>query len=156
RVYENGVCFKPGEGEKVGESLNLWKGFNVDPKKGDWSLMQDLILKVLCRDEQASFNYVLDWMGRAVQLPGKPATTAIVFKGIKGTGKSTVAEAFTYLFGMHGLDISSTEQISGRFNAHLQHVVALFADEAYYAGDRAGESRLKALITEKSLTYEAK
>jgi hypothetical protein len=44
----------------------------------------------------------------------------------------------------------------GNFNAHFKESLIVFADEAYWAGDKSSEGQLKALITEKSLKLELK
>ena len=46
--------------------------------------------------------------------------------------------------------------MAGRFNAHLRDACFLFADEAYWPGDKAAEGTLKRLITEPTLFIEAK
>ncbi len=159
KVFPGGVCFAPEHNvERVGDSLNLWRGFafKPDPLAGEWTLLEEMVLNILCRGDKASFEYVLNWMARAVQLPHKPAGTAVVFKGTKGTGKGTLARTFVKLFGTHGLHITSMESLTGRFNSHLEDCVAMFADEAYWAGDRAAEGAFQALITEPTKHYEAK
>lgn len=157
RTYPGGIVFMPEvQSEKVGDSLNLWRGFAFEPKQGDWSLLQQLVREVLCRDDVESYEYVINWLARAVQYPHIPAGVAVVFKGIKGTGKGTLGRSFAKLFGTHGKHVASMNAISGRFNAHLQDCVAMFADEAYWAGDRAAEGIFQALITEPTLHYEAK
>jgi Family of unknown function (DUF5906) len=47
-------------------------------------------------------------------------------------------------------------ELVGNFNAHLRDCVMLFADEAFFAGDRQHESVLKALITDPVLPIEGK
>jgi hypothetical protein len=44
----------------------------------------------------------------------------------------------------------------GNFNAHLQNAAVVFADEAFWAGDKAGEGVLKAMITEDVICIERK
>lgn len=78
------------------------------------------------------------------------------FKGEKGTGKGTLGRAAAMLAGSHGLHISSPEHLVGRFNSHLQNCICLFADEAFWAGDKAGEAKLKQLVTEPTIAYEGK
>jgi hypothetical protein len=56
-----GVIFDPGAPERPG-ALNLWRGFEVEPKKGDWSLMQDHILNILCDGNQEHYEHVLNWL----------------------------------------------------------------------------------------------
>lgn len=67
-------------------------------------------------------------------------------------GRDPLAE----LAGASGLHIANPSQLVGRFNSHLQNCILLFADEAFWAGDKAGESVLKALVTEPTITYEGK
>lgn len=154
RRTARGVIFDP-ERDHPG-FLNLWTGWAVDPKPGDWSLMQELIERVLCDDEPEAFDFVMNWMAYMVQKPWMPPEVAIAFHGNKGTGKSTLGRALAALAGRHGRQITSSEHITGRFNSHLMDVVFLFADEAVRPTDREAQNRLKAMITESTLQFEAK
>jgi hypothetical protein len=119
-------------------------------------LLRELIRDVLTDGDDASFEYVLNWMAFMFQHPGEVAEVAIAFRGAKGTGKGTLGRALAKLAGASGLHISSPGHLVGRFNSHLQNCVCLFADEAFWAGDKAGEAVLKQLVTEPTLTYEGK
>jgi hypothetical protein len=154
RRQVKGVVFDP-EREQPGY-LNLWTGWGVKPKHGDWSLMQRMIREVLCNDDQKSFDYVMNWMAAFVQRPWLAGRVAIYFTGAKGIGKSTLGRVLCRLAGRHGMHISSAEHLTGRFNDHLRDLVMLFADEAIKVNDYAGKRRLKALITEPSLVFEGK
>ncbi|MEA9913503.1 bifunctional DNA primase/polymerase [Xanthomonas campestris pv. raphani] len=154
RRQYHGVIFDPSQ-EHTGW-LNLWRGWAVQPKKGDWSLLRQLILDVLVDGDREHFDYVMDWMAHMVQRPAEVAEVALCFKGRKGTGKGTLGRALAALAGSNGLHISSPEHLVGRFNSHLQNCVCLFADEAFWAGDKAGESKLKQLVTEPTIAYEGK
>lgn len=117
RQYE-GVVFDPSP-ERTHTSLyNLWRGWAVDPKAGDWSLMKRLLKDVLCRGDAESFDYVLRWAAFMVQKPDVPAEVALVFKGSKGAGKGTFARALKSLAGMHGKQVAQSEHFVGRFPAH--------------------------------------
>ncbi|WP_439684887.1 bifunctional DNA primase/polymerase [Cupriavidus oxalaticus] len=153
RQYK-GIIFDPERSHP--DWLNLWRGWSVEPKPGDWSLLRELIRDVLTDGDAASFEYVLNWMAFMFQHPGEVAEVAIAFRGAKGTGKGTLGRALAKLAGASGLHISSPGHLVGRFNSHLQNCVCLFADEAFWAGDKAGEAVLKQLVTEPTLTYEGK
>lgn len=153
RQYK-GVIFDPS-GDHAGW-LNLWRGWAVEPKPGDWSLLDQLIREVLTNGDPRGYRYVLNWIAAMFQRPAEPAEVAIAFKGAKGTGKGTLGRVLQQLAGPHGLHISSPEHITGRFNSHLQNCICLFADEAFWAGDKAGEAKLKALVTEPTVAYEGK
>ena len=153
RQYK-GVIFDPEQSHDGW--LNLWRGWAVQPRKGDWSMLQQLIREVLVDGVDAHYEYVLDWLAYMVQHPSRAAEVAMCFKGEKGTGKGTLGRAAAALAGSHGLHISSPEHLVGRFNSHLQNCICLFADEAFWAGDKAGEAKLKQLVTEPTIAYEGK
>jgi hypothetical protein len=154
RRTAQGVVFDP---ERDHEGfLNLWTGWAAEPKRGDWSALRDLLGEALCDGDTTLFEYVMDWAAHMVQRPWEMAEVALCFQGEKGTGKGTFARYLCALAGRHGLHISSSDQLSGRFNAHLRDLIFLFADEALRPGDKAAESRLKALLTEPMLAFEGK
>jgi hypothetical protein len=95
-------------------------------------------------------------MARLVQHPDRQGETAIVMRGGEGTGKGTLARALLHILGQHGLTISNAKHLTGNFNGHLRDCAFLFADEAFYAGDKQHVGVLKALITEPSITVESK
>ena len=130
--------------------------FRGEPRKGDWGKLRQHILDVICNYDQVLYEYLLDWMADLVQNPAKQGEVAVVLRGPEGSGKGILARAIKYLFGQHGLAISNAKHLIGNFNGHLRDVVFLFADEAFYAGDKQHVGVLKALITEPYLTIEGK
>jgi hypothetical protein len=52
--------------------------------------------------------------------------------------------------------VHHSKHLTGNFNAHLKGALIVFADEAFWAGDKAGEGALKAMITEEYLAIEFK
>jgi hypothetical protein len=148
--------FLPGKGEVYNGYLNLWQGFGVEPAPGCWSLMRNHVHEVLACGDQTVSDYILKWTAWSVQNPDKPAEVALVFRGGMGTGKGTFARAIKQLFGPHGLQITSSMQLTGRFNKHLRSCCLLFADEAIAPNDKSGESILKGLITEPEVIIEGK
>ncbi|MCD6077354.1 MAG: hypothetical protein K0R89_1292, partial [Ramlibacter sp.] len=154
RLDYKGIIFDPSRDHPGW--LNMWKGWAVQPSPGSWDLLDSLIRDVLTDGDASSYEYVLNWLAFMFQHPEKVAEVAIAFRGAKGTGKSTLGRALCRIAGAHGLQIGAQSHLVGRFNSHLQDCVCLFADEAFWAGDKAGESVLKTLVTEPTLTYEGK
>jgi Family of unknown function (DUF5906) len=128
----------------------------VDPQAGDWSRMKAHIKDILCSGIPEYFDYVMNWLARAVQTPGEAGEVAIVLRGGRGTGKGIFARAIGALFGQHFLHLSDARHLTGNFNAHLRDACLVFADEAFYAGDKQHEGQLKRLVTEPTLIIEAK
>jgi hypothetical protein len=155
RQYLGGVVFDP-TGKAPQNCWNLWSGFSVEPAPGDWHLMQDHIRKVICSGVEAHAEYLLNTIARMFQQPNKLAEVVVVLRGKKGSGKGVLLVWLVRAWGQHGLHISNAKHLVGNFNGHLRDCVMLFADEAFYAGDRQHESVLKALVTEPTLPIEAK
>jgi hypothetical protein len=74
----------------------------------------------------------------------------------KGCGKGIFFRALVKLLGQHGMQIFNPEHLVNKFNAHLGDCVAIFAEEAFYAGDVKHEGVLKGLVTELDLPIEPK
>ncbi|MFG1364115.1 DUF5906 domain-containing protein [Xanthobacter versatilis] len=155
RQYD-GVVFDPAPNRQHAKLYNLWRGWAVEPKAGDWSSMKRLVREVLCRGDEEAFGYVIRWAAFMVQQPHVPAEVALVFKGKKGVGKGTFGRALKLLAGMHGKQVAQAEHFVGRFNEHLMDCILLFVDEGYWAGDKKAEGALKNLITEPVLSFEPK
>jgi hypothetical protein len=153
--YIDGVEFDPSGTVGAGV-LNLWKGFNVESKPGTWMLLKLHMLDVVCRGNVEHYEYLLSWLAYMVQHPNLQGEVAVVMRGPEGCGKGIAARAVNHIFGQHGLAISNAKHLIGNFNAHLRDCVFLFADEAFFAGDKAHVSVLKAIITEPTLTIEGK
>jgi hypothetical protein len=157
QYLDHGIVFEPGGPLEVPDDrLNLWRGFGIEPKQGDWPLLRNHLLNVVCSGNQADFDYLIRWMAYAVQRPNEPIGVAVAFRGAQGAGKGVVARTFGKIFGKHFAHIANGEQLTGRFNASLATSCLVFLDEALWAGDKKNEGVLKALITEPRLQLEAK
>ena len=155
RQYEQ-LVFAPPPTSSNPKDYNLWRGFAAKRRAGDWSLMKAHLEQIICGGDATAYEYLLGWLALAVQRPGELPEVAIALRGGRGTGKSIFVRAFGSLFGDHFLHLSNSEQLVGKFNAHLAGRVVVFADEAYWAGDKRAESSLKRLITEPTLMIERK
>lgn len=153
REYDT-LIFAPGQ--EVEGAYNMWKGFTCEPRPGDCSLFLTHVRDNICCGDDERYSFVLNWMARAVQQPGRQGEVAIVLRGKRGTGKSLFAKTFGGLFGRHFMQVSDPKHLVGAFNAHLRDCVVLFGDEAFYAGEKKHESVLKTIVTEEFLTIEAK
>lgn len=155
RTYD-GVIFDPSE--KASKSAyNLYRGFPLQPKQGDWSKMRKHIIEVICNHDLLHFEYLMAWMARAVQDPGgdKPGV-AVVMKGGKGIGKGVFADYFGSIFGESYLALADSDSFTGKFNMHLSKALVVFLDEAVWGGDKKAEGKLKQLVTEPRVLFEPK
>jgi hypothetical protein len=157
RQYIEGVEFDPSRiGHRPGY-LNLWQGFGVEERAGgSWVKLRAHMQDNICAGNAKNFEWLMDWCARLVQYPQLQGEVAVVLRGKKGTGKGNLGHALRKLLSHHGIHISTSAHLVGKFNEHLRDCVFLFADEAFFAGDKQGESALKSLITESVLLIEGK
>jgi hypothetical protein len=154
RQYE-GITFDPS-GKAPADLFNMWRGWKVEPAAGNWSMLQDHILEVVCQGSRELYRYVVGWLAFLVQHPAERPETALVLRGKEGTGKSLFGQAVRALAGTHGFQVSNAKHLVGNFNAHLQNTLVLQADEAFFAGDRGHVSVLKSIITDPEIVIEGK
>jgi hypothetical protein len=162
QTFKGGVIFKPyppgKEPATNGHYFNTWRGYSVEPKENNELLttIKFHINEVVSNGDTAVSEYIYNWIAYTFQNPDKPAGAAIVLRGGKGAGKGTIGHFLAKIWGTHAMHMSNSKHLTGNFNAHLADVCFLFADEAFYSGDKHGESTLKALITEPVMTIERK
>lgn len=153
RQFDGVVC---APGQNVPGHYNLWRGFAVEAKPGDWSLLRRHIYDNICGGDQDLHNYLMAFLAHGVQRPDERPEVAVVFRGGRGTGKGVVVNEYGRLFGQHFIHVSQARHLTGHFNAHLRDAVVVFADEAYFPGDKQSEGALKMVITEPTIPIERK
>lgn len=156
RQYD-AIYFAPGQ--SVGpRELNTWRGFAVEPRDDPqgWSRLKSHLLNNVAQGDQAGYDYILNWLAFGVQRLDKRTGTALVLQGTKGAGKSILIVLYGYLFGTHKWVTAISEDIVGRFNAHLETTLLLGVEEAFAPQNRAADGTLKDLITTDTLRVEDK
>lgn len=149
-----GIVFNP---TKTPEGYyNLWTGFAVEPKQGDCKLFLAHIKDNISSGSKVVYDYIVAWMAHMIQNPADRIGVALVMRGNMGTGKGVLANGFGSLFGRHYIPLAQSSQLVGKFNSHMSDKCLLFADEAFWAGDKSAEGVLKSLITEPFLIIEGK
>lgn len=154
RLSYCGVTFDPAR--KSSSYFNLYQGFPVKPIRGDCGLYLDHILHNICRGDKDLYEYVLNWMADAIQNPATRPGVALAIRGKQGVGKGIFVNVFISLFGPHGIQVTQSSHLVGNFNAHLRDKLLVFADEAFWAGDKRAEGVLKGLVTEDKIAIEMK
>jgi hypothetical protein len=152
------VVFEPDTRKCGLQDYNLFSGFSTEPKTGgSWDLFNQHLLDNVCKGDPSHHEWLVTWIARIIQRPGsKRPGTAVVLRGGQGTGKSIVGTTIGRLVSPYFAHLTMAKHLTGNFNAHLKDKLLVFADEAFFAGDRSNIGRLKALISEEQLTVEPK
>jgi|SRR5579862_911739 len=154
RTFEN-IVFDPLRPGDYGGNYNIFKGFALVPIKGDCSLYWQHVHEVICRGNFEYFLYVRKWMACVIQKPNLLAT-ALVLRGLQGTGKNKFVEYFGRLFSPHFLTVTNLEHVTGKFNNHLKYAYLIHANEAIWGGSKREVGAIKALITDPTIIVEGK
>lgn len=155
--FTGGVVFLPASTAPA-SYFNTWRGLSVKPVSND-ALLNRIhyhLREVVCAGHDDLYDYAMKWIAYTFQHPDKPAGAALVLRGEKGSGKGTLGHFLKSIWGNHGLHITNAKHLVGNFNGHLNDVCFLFADEAFFSGDKQHEGVLKGLITEPSVVVERK
>lgn len=165
RFDHDGVIFKPTRiGERYQRTIeinnsrffNLFNGWHIKPEAGECGLIEWHIRHALCSNDDAEYNYFLDWLAHIFQFPEEKPNVALVLRGGKGLGKSILMSRLAQAFGTMGTVIANSRQLTGDFNAHLRHRLLAVVEESFWAGSHQEEGVLKHLISDELTTFERK
>lgn len=155
RGYD-GVCFLPGR-EAPKRFYNLWRGFSVTPfganeKPNSEALksvemFKDHAFKNVCAEDNSLYTWLTGYFAHLIQRPWEKPHTALVFRGNKGVGKNALLNCVGKLLGGSFVVTSNKRYLTGNFNSHLENLLMLALDEAFWSGDKQAEGVLKDLIT---------
>lgn len=166
RVF--GMTFDPTEDEIIintveGPKVNQWRGFEVKPNpqtvlKEQVKPFLDYLHDIVCNGDKVAFEWVQAWIADLFQYPGNKPGTAVVLLGVQGAGKSFLGERIIGpIIGPHHYSqINSVTKLTDKFNANVDNKVFIQCDEAVHSYQKDVASRLKAMITDSTITVEPK
>jgi len=159
RSIRDSTVFDPRglKNKNASRFYNLWPGYAIEPEKGDCSLIIAHLRDIWCNGNEEQFTYLITWFAHMLQYPWEKPNVALVVKGGKAAGKSTVFDGILLpILGTLYSKMTHQEQLVGKFNSHTLYKLLLVAEEAYWAGDKTSEGTLKSMITDKPKTAEPK
>jgi Family of unknown function (DUF5906) len=148
----------PAKAEEVEAegAFNLWTDFAAQAVEGDWSLLKNHILNVVCGGNVELFNWHMTFIASLFARRGVKVPSSIAVKGEQGTGKSKLWDWIREALGCTAMKVSQGKHLIGQFNGHLDGLLLLVCEEAFWAGDTPGAGVIKDLISAEELTIEAK
>lgn len=158
RSTYHGVVFDPSN-KANRRFLNMWSGWAVEPVEGDNQLDRIMwhLLHIICNGSEEEFRYLLAWMAHIIQRPEEKSGVCLVLKSeARGTGKSTVSVMMERLLGQHSMRVQDGKHLLGAFNSHLANKLFVTIEEAFWSGSAKDAGKLRTLISESTVTIEAK
>ncbi len=150
----NAIAFDPRPTPPT--TLNYWSGSPVAPVQGDWTVIKDFLLTVICDGDVELYEYVIRYIAHMLQKPWEKPGIILALLGGQGTGKGTFGEFVHALWPRTTLTVSNIDHVVGKYNAAIERNFVVWMDEALFAGDRKAMDRLKSFVTEKTVTAEQK
>lgn len=136
-------------------TLNLWKGWGVEPVEGTVKPFLDL-LKYIFGNDDAGRQWFLRWLACPLQKPGtKLYTSVLLFSLQQGTGKSLLGMTIGRIYG-DNFTIVSQEELAADFNAWAKNKQFALGEEITGSDSRRAADKLKHLITRETVTINAK
>ena len=154
-----GIDFDPSCQRSITPSgmANLWQGFEFRPREGTDKCQRylDFCKEIICDNDRKNFDFLINLLAWAIQNPGRNVPAITVLKSGQGTGKDTFVEIFGALWGKAYLETKNPKSIVGDFNSMMKAKKVLYANEAFFAGDRAASNRLK-FVTDPKICINEK
>jgi len=145
------VCYRDVEFNPAGTTegyLNLWIGPTATPQAGDWQLISDFLLDIICNGDGKAHQYLMRYLAHALQHPADKPGVVIVMLGGQGCGKGTFGRILRKIWGATYLQVHNMDAVTGNFNGSLERAFIVFMDEALFVGDRRTTDAFKSLVTE--------
>lgn len=166
KTFLGGIKFCPTTNKKVADEdfFNTWSGFpmrnidmDIEEAKEGCKLYRNHVEQTLCKGNKEWYTFIWAWLSDIIKNPGgKKPGSAIVLKGGKGTGKSTLVYPFKKILGPYFASMSNPRHAFANFNSHLENKLLVVLEEAVWGGSHEADSALKSMITETSMMIERK
>jgi len=144
------------------KTYNLWRGYPVEKipselgKEGDIKPFLELLM-VLCGGSESALEYALNWFACLFQRPEDKPITALVFRGVQGTGKGTFCGALHALMGNTFHETSDpNKDIFGTHANMIEGKKCIAMNEADEFVMKAKRKQLKSMTTDAPFTVNPK
>lgn len=156
RRTHTGLTYSPGEPIVTAkEEVNVWPGWAVEPEMGNVQPFINL-MEYLCQDEPIFLDWFLKWLAFPLQHPGiKLKQSVVLWSPLQGVGKTFVGVLMGDIYGSNYVNLTQ-EQLHDKFNDWAARKQFVLGDEITGSDRRRDADRLKQLITQESISINAK
>lgn len=150
------LVIRPSEGIVTSDNcLNEWRGFAVQPAKGDFKLFLRLLIRLV--PEPEAQRYVLAWLAHLIQHPEIKMHVSLAFwSQEQGVGKNLLFETISDIIGSTHATVIGQAELTGNFNGWANRRVFIIGDEVSSTDRRQDADKLKGLITSTTARIDEK
>jgi hypothetical protein len=151
------LVYEPGKPEVTeGNDWNTWKGWGVEPKKGNIAPFYDLAKHLFSSVSANDLRWFLQWCAYPIQHPGTKLYTTVALHGAKqGTGKTLLFYTLGKVYGKNFTEIKQ-DQLHGNFNSWAEEKQFILGDDVTGSDKLDVADKLKSLITQQELRINTK
>jgi hypothetical protein len=143
--------------------LSYFQGFDLNPlEKIDFAVIDPFfqhVHEVIANNDEAVFNYIIDWISTIVQIPDAKTETAIVITGIQGTGKNLFTNVVCDMVSPYCTrNMTNIDSIIGKFNSSIENKKLIILNEFMSADTNKylNSDALKSVITDRTIVINTK
>lgn len=150
------LTYSPGSPSVLEDGgFNLWKGWGVEPKKGNVEPFTKLITYIFRKDRRA-MQWFLQWLAYPLQNPGTKLFTSVLLLSLEhGTGKSLVGYTMGKIYGKNFSAVAG-EDLKSQFNHWARNKQFVLGEEITGSDKRIDGDRLKHMISRESISVNIK
>lgn len=133
---------------------NSWKGWGVQPLKGDITPWLELAKFIFSGLDKVAVEWFLDWCAYPLQYPGTKLLSACLIWGRKqGTGKTLIFYTLKRIYGENFIKIKNEDLKDTWWLENKQFVLG---DEISGSDKRAEADAMKSMITQEEVNINVK
>lgn len=145
-----------GHAGLIDRCFNMWRGWGVDPKKGDIGPWNALLDHLFTGADPKHRRWFERWCAYPMQHPGtKLFTAAVIWGVVQGTGKSFVGDLLRDIYGANG-SLIDCDTLESQFNSMLVNKQFVHGDEITGDDNRRYADRLKNRIAHEKMIVNEK
>ena len=117
------------------------------------------IKEVISNNDEAVYEYFINWISMIIQQPDGKTETAIVITGDQGTGKNVFTNVICDLMKRYSnRNLNNIDHLVGKFNTALENMKLIICNELSSADTNKylNSDSLKSVITEREVTINPK
>lgn len=154
---KSGMVFAPPPLVIGANDYNMYQGRKLVGVNAVWPTLKSFIFNIICKGDQAKFDWLILWMAHLVQFPGEKTGTAVICRGEGGTGKGTFGAVLAKLAAPHVKILEKEGHVVGQFaGEHLSICILAIITEAVFGKNPKVASELKAMVDGTTMQVEAK
>lgn len=153
------ITYAPGQPRFITNSpvmFNSWRGWGVEPAKGDVKPFMALLKHLFTGAEPEALEWFLNWCAYPLQYPGTKMFSSVLIHGrLHGTGKSFVGYTLGKIYGENFTEIDQGD-LHSAFNEWAEGKQFVMGDDITGSNKRSDADTLKKRITQQKIRINAK